>query len=102
MPLAITSKVKGLSPRVRGSLQKMREYPSRRGSIPAGAGEPDGQDRRVHASRVYPRGCGGAAGEHGGQGIKPGLSPRVRGSQLDGDIHVVGVGSIPAGAGEPG
>ena len=51
----------GLSPRVRGSLAATDAASVADGSIPAGAGEPRTLGDGAFASRVYPRGCGGAA-----------------------------------------
>ena len=53
------------------------------------------------ASGVYPRVCGGALEPLGDLEYRRGLSPRVRGSHLDGELHLLGPGSIPACAGEP-
>ena len=50
----------GLSPRVRGSRDKLFVHRSARRSIPAGAGEPNHCSNRLQKVRVYPRGCGGA------------------------------------------
>ena len=52
-------------------------------------------------SRVYPRGCGGAQARAGMWWLEVGLSPRVRGSHSVCDCPLSGMGSIPAGAGEP-
>ncbi len=91
----------GLSPRVRGNQcdQGPRARPRR--SIPACAGEPRKPSYRTSLSQVYPRVCGGT------RRLKPcvclmlGLSPRVRGNPLGFRFRFVGVGSIPACAGEP-
>ena len=50
----------GLSPRVRGSHRRHGADCARRGSIPAGAGEPSPAAARWRWAWVYPRGCGGA------------------------------------------
>ena len=50
----------GLSPRVRGSRPPATLSPSRRGSIPACAGEPRCLDSHGRPDGVYPRVCGGA------------------------------------------
>ena len=91
----------GLSPRVRGSRRPCRSSWCRRGSIPAGAGEPATKSPPRASSRVYPRGCGGAQRSAEGVRRDVGLSPRVRGSPDCGGRQQVGQGSIPAGAGEP-
>ena len=51
----------GLSPRVRGSRREADRDIVERGSIPAGAGEPDAETIAGLTKSVYPRGCGGAA-----------------------------------------
>ena len=93
---------KGLSPRARGSHGNSFCPYLRQGSIPAGAGEPNSDRNGWYADRVYPRGRGGAAGqrEHGHE--QAGLSPRARGSRRAADPRYHRMGSIPAGAGEPG
>jgi len=75
--------VAGLSPRVRGSLARIRHQSNCWGSIPACAGEPCPARPWRTLPGVYPRVCGGAR-------VDP--LPR-RGGR---------VGSIPACAGEPG
>ncbi len=91
----------GLSPRVWGSLRPIERGGDRAGSIPAGAGEPTGGHTRRSHSRVYPRGCGGAAASAATSASDRGLSPRVRGSLGQAGGCDGGSGSIPAGAGEP-
>ena len=94
-------RVRGLSPRVRGSRDAVSRPDHRDGSIPACAGEPSrGWPRRI-TSRVYPRVCGGARASHRAGRVHQGLSPRVRGSPPDREAHVGHAGSIPACAGEP-
>ena len=94
-------KREGLSPRVRGSHPQAAIAKLRYGSIPAGAGEPT-DSAPVHGSnRVYPRGCGGAHRKPRQGRSLQGLSPRVRGSLIQGRWWIGGSGSIPAGAGEP-
>ena len=77
---AVTGLQLGLSPRVRGNIQPML---------------PPAQ------LKVYPRVCGGTicAGSLGP--LATGLSPRVRGNPDKEYVSAVGVGSIPACAGEP-
>ena len=72
---------KGLSPRVRGSLEGAVALWGGQRSIPAGAGEPMGRSTWGSTSRVYPRGCGGASPTSDTPFLLQGLSPRVRGSQ---------------------
>ena len=92
----------GLSPRVRGSLQRPLATPVANGSIPACAGQPRIGLIRIVTSRVYPRVCGAACLTDEATTFNPGLSPRVRGSRV---LHVRTAqvrGSIPACAGQPG
>ena len=91
----------GLSPRVRGSRPKNHFLTVFRGSIPAGAGEPEGRDADGARCRVYPRGCGGASASKAMASPIAGLSPRVRGSRGARRDGRRPCGSIPAGAGEP-
>ncbi len=92
----------GLSPRVRGNLDRPQGRSVGVGSIPAGAGEPSIRPRSGVLPRVYPRGCGGTAVDSNGGAPVGGLSPRVRGNLLELDLEALVPGSIPAGAGEPG
>ena len=91
----------GLSPRVRGSLTGPKGAGKSTGSIPAGAGEPGSSIIGGLFGGVYPRGCGGAPFRRGPLQRGPGLSPRVRGSQVVRAFAIKKPGSIPAGAGEP-
>ena len=97
-----THAVPGLSPRVRGNPGRrvLSVLPAR--SIPACAGEPPLRDRCSTPSKVYPRVCGGTSAEERARLLAVGLSPRVRGNPTGGTTVVVGGGSIPACAGEPG
>ena len=99
-PGSATSQM-GLSPRVRKSQIRNGLRLTATGSIPAGAGEPAMSNPTACGSRVYPRGCGGAAGARTAMPPAPGLSPRVRGSPTACVWPGGRVGSIPAGAGEP-
>ena len=79
--VAVCKAVKGLSPRVRGSLEHVVKV--------------------VMNHRVYPRVCGAALAGRGDCPAEGGLSPRVRGSR-----HLISGlcepdGSIPACAGQP-
>ena len=51
--------IPGLSPRVRGNPMNNTATMGKRGSIPAGAGEPISLAVTSRLDRVYPRGCGG-------------------------------------------
>ena len=55
----------------------------------------------VSRVRVDPRGCGGASRRMTDRRTALGRSPRVRGSPSGQNFPCLGVGSIPAGAGEP-
>ncbi len=93
--------VRGLSPRVRGNQVFGRFADDVDGSIPACAGEPPSVDCGHELMSVYPRVCGGTPHFCRGRQISQGLSPRVRGNPKGLDADGVGVGSIPACAGEP-
>ena len=99
--LLIPWKSLGLSPRVRGNHRQNVQPRLRRGSIPACAGEPRTQRAVPRQRPVYPRVCGGTASSKLSSSIRRGLSPRVRGNPGKGGIGQVGIGSIPACAGEP-
>ena len=71
------------------------------GSIPACAGEPRGEPYCSAIHQVYPRVCGGTFREDGSSDSWTGLSPRVRGNQVEDVRAYVLDGSIPACAGEP-
>ena len=93
--------VPGLSPRVRGNLDRRRVADPGAGSIPACAGEPRAARHRAARLRVYPRVCGGTPPDLIDDTRMLGLSPRVRGNR-DFDPQRRGQpGSIPACAGEP-
>ena len=92
----------GLSPRMRGNRTR-RPCPGwRHGSIPAHAGEPDGNFGTSASLTVYPRACGGTISAYTGRGTYSGLSPRMRGNHKHLEPLVYRFGSIPAHAGEPG
>ena len=91
----------GLSPRVRGNRGGWRWAGATGGSIPACAGEPYGKPGIACADWVYPRVCGGTAGQGCPTLPAVGLSPRVRGNPGPAVSQRVVVRSIPACAGEP-
>ena len=94
-------RLRGLSPRVRGNLDKDRFTVFNGGSIPACAGEPT-LDLVCYAARtVYPRVCGGTRRSATPAELWKGLSPRVRGNRLRRRLKAEYQGSIPACAGEP-
>ena len=72
----------GLSPRVRGNPSGDNTGCSRKGSIPACAGEPSPIPPPRLPTPVYPRVCGGTRVRDGAGGAEGGLSPRVRGNQI--------------------
>ena len=111
----------GPSPRVRGIRRPPPAARRRLGSIPAGAGNPGMRSTARIGSRVHPRGCGESiltmCVEHAETGPSPrvrgihpgglpsadrwGPSPRVRGIPCNCRRDHLGLGSIPAGAGNP-
>ena len=95
------SRVRGLSPRVRGNLPPAFRRLCRPGSIPACAGEPLSAMTSVLPDRVYPRVCGGTAQSGPPAAQCAGLSPRVRGNLDLAGRRIRERGSIPACAGEP-
>ncbi len=98
---SLRSSGQGLSPQARGNHRHNRPGLNRRGSIPAGAGEPSGAVRLAEVQGVYPRRRGGTGSWIGRGRHRQGLSPQARGNHA-GDVLEPGrLGSIPAGAGEP-
>ncbi len=91
----------GRSPRVRGSLDRLGRSETRRGSIPACAGEPASPPTGRSPCGVDPRVCGGAAKVTPEPESVTGRSPRVRGSHALANPRHDQRGSIPACAGEP-
>ena len=89
----------GSSPRVRGTPARYRRRSSRPGIIPACAGNTSpGVVSPLH-DRDHPRVCGEHRGQHGLQPVRPGSSPRVRGTPMTwAQIDDV-AGIIPACAG---
>ena len=95
------SRVLGLSPRVRGNLDTLDRRKRLEGTIPACAGEPcPGAGNRVLCGD-YPRVCGGTRIGQSRPRTPQGLSPRVRGNPVMLSSWIIGVGTIPACAGEP-
>ena len=91
----------GLSPRVRGSLALTLSSRRVSRSIPTCAGEPGFLSEIVEVHQVYPHVCGGAVVHRPLLSGSTGLSPRVRGSRMQGTIREREKGSIPTCAGEP-
>ena len=73
----------GLSPRVRGNPRPGAQVAGIIGSIPACAGEPSDTLPVRRFQWVYPRVCGGTGTCRLAGVVVRGLSPRVRGNQLD-------------------
>ena len=71
------------------------------GSIPARAGEPQLLADPDPQVQVYPRACGGTRTRRPRQRLTKGLSPRVRGNQVNRTAAATSARSIPARAGEP-
>ena len=91
----------GLSPRVRGNHIVIGNGTIQLRSIPACAGEPSWGGSPSCVSTVYPRVCGGTLACASLASPSTGLSPRVRGNLAGMFGLLLGVGSIPACAGEP-
>ena len=99
-PLQVATR-SGLSPRLRGNQGPGQVVGFLPGSIPALAGEPPTRLRQPIGGKVYPRACGGTLETQLAAQSAEGLSPRLRGNQVQGIGHHVGNRSIPALAGEP-
>ena len=93
--------IRGLSPRVRGSLCVALQQRFGPRSIPACAGQPLHSSMNAWAVEVYPRVCGAAFFDAEETDEQQGLSPRVRGSPHDKRAVWISQGSIPACAGQP-
>ena len=91
----------GLSPRGRGNRSVAVPVSVREWSIPAWAGEPSSNVDPRNTSSVYPRVGGGTPIDLTHVVEETGLSPRGRGNLGKSTQFRVGVGSIPAWAGEP-
>ena len=96
-----SSRVAGLSPRVRGIRVHDRRAEFRAGSIPARAGNPAALAALWCGARVYPRACGESRSPIGDELYRKGLSPRVRGILVMGRLDDLIERSIPARAGNP-
>ena len=92
----------GLSPRVRGNPPRALFVRFLSRSIPACTGEPPALSKRFAPLAVYPRVYGGTHLEKAENGLKCGLSPRVRGNLGREANTGTNRRSIPACTGEPG
>ena len=72
------------------------------GPIPACAGQPAPRDAPHLFHKAYPRVCGATITSGTTMGWSEGLSPRVRGNHRKSATADVGIGPIPACAGQPG
>ena len=93
---------RGLSPRVRGNRGQMASLAPMWGPIPACAGQPYGGVFFLGFGGAYPRVCGATDEERQRRINNFGLSPRVRGNQMEKRARVLSPGPIPACAGQPG
>ena len=92
---------RGLSPRVRGSPYVKFSALDFAGSIPACTGKPFWTRPGCCRTPVYPRVYGEASRTRGIARRMAGLSPRVRGSPLNGNHRWASSRSIPACTGKP-
>ena len=90
----------GLSPLVRGKPALAKALASRRGPIPARAGETCIERGIPDEQVAYPRSCGGNLDQLAPSGFIQGLSPLVRGKLFRGKDYTKLEGPIPARAGE--
>ena len=97
----LSSRSRGLSPRLRGNLYDLGDPVLGLRSIPAPAGEPSSRWNSGRWTWVYPRACGGTCVTMLPPSSVCGLSPRLRGNLVTGIINGRCNGSIPAPAGEP-
>jgi len=91
----------GASPLARGSQAEILPDADRRRRIPAGAGEPKKALDKRNGDTAHPRWRGGATTWPAPKFVPSGASPLARGSPERHRVARVGVGRIPAGAGEP-
>ena len=100
-PRLTYGRVRGLSPRTRGSRHTDARSSRPNGSIPANAGKPTAAAPCRPRGGVYPRERGEAAAMRTDCLDTQGLSPRTRGSPRERLGRDVDDGSIPANAGKP-
>ena len=94
-------RILGLSPRMRGNPSSRAADPADPRSIPTHAGKPKIDRISASCPRVYPHACGETALKPSWPLITAGLSPRMRGNQINRDLDRVVHGSIPTHAGKP-
>ena len=99
--LALSARLRGPSPRVRGIHLQGLAGADLAGSIPAGAGNPHRANLSLRSATVHPRGCGESGVAAPRPALPYGPSPRVRGIPRGGAGPGRAAGSIPAGAGNP-
>ena len=89
----------GSSPRMRGTRFMGRYHAYQQGIIPAHAGNTRRSKALPVAPRDHPRACGEHDNEDNGTDVKPGSSPRMRGTRyfLQISRHLIGI--IPAHSG---
>ena len=89
----------GSSPRMRGTHSSLDAYGVAQGIIPAHAGNTGGAARAPRARWDHPRACGEHPWGRLTSGIATGSSPRMRGTLGTGNHIQLGMGIIPAHAG---
>ncbi len=92
---------RGLSPLARGNQLDSTHDGNSSGTIPARAGEPSCWCRWCSRCRDYPRSRGGTFCASFGVSPDQGLSPLARGNRFHRRRQPLGLGTIPARAGEP-
>ncbi len=94
-------RLRGLSPRLRGTLPDQPSTEHHHRPIPAPAGDPARGISTPFNIGTYPRACGGPAQLPGDRYAAAGLSPRLRGTRILIVVLVQCRGPIPAPAGDP-
>ena len=92
---------RGLSPRVRGTHDRLRTYARKQRSIPACTGNPRAGGKPHEDHGVYPRVYGEPWKSAASRRPTWGLSPRVRGTRMEGKTDRRYLRSIPACTGNP-
>ena len=95
------SRLRGLSPRVWGNLERDDHVLTRGGPIPTRVGEPRTSDGAAWPSGAYPHACGGTLVPFLAPRGRQGLSPRVWGNPRPGVVVADEHGPIPTRVGEP-